>query len=452
MPGGGFRALLEKMGEIGFTVEADVRTKGAEKYRYRVEPEIDLKSGQVSTADEFLAQLGAKGGIKGKACIERVGEKFHIRRKRKPAHPRQEPVGLNHSILSDRSLSDIGGYPWIEAVREELASWRIYYFEPRMAMRNEESPADVVDIGIHGEYLAAFLYKLQAQYPKHFDAVLRTLRSIVPSVESLAVELDEHRGTLALSLQLAGVVHSSRVLSEGTLRVLALCAIAVNPWSGSLIALEEPENGVPPRRLELIAQLLLSLAEQEERQVIVTTHSPRFVDAILDAKRDAETPSDVGLFNVRRGRTGTVIQPFDEIPLFKDSEVREALTSQAEDGMFGSLLLRGFIDELDYHSSQVQLEQPLRHRRRPQRHMDQSRDHVGQVEATIEPILELRQVTLCILGTNRMVGAAQGILDVAENRIHPPEFGVLDAVASPALATTRCLQSLMRALTTPSAP
>ena len=90
------------------------------------------------------------------------------------------------------------------------------------------------------------------------------------------------------------------------------------------------------------------------------------------------------------------------------------------------------LTEPDYPSSQIQLEQPLRHRRRPRRHMDQSRDHVGQVEATIEPIRELRQVTLCILGTSRMGGAAQGILDVAGNRVHPPEFGGLDAGASPA--------------------
>ena len=341
IPEGGLKALLEK-GKAGFSLEADIRTEDG-RYRYRIQPEIDFRSGQISTADEYLAQLGAKGGIKGNPAIERVGANLHIRRKGRPAHPRQEPVGLNHSILSDRSLSG-NGYPWIEAVRDDLTNWRTYYFEPRMAMRSEESPADVYDIGIHGHYLASFLYKLRAERPKHFQAVSRALQSIVPSVETLNVELDERRGTLDLSVQLAGVVHSSRVLSEGTLRVLALCAIAVNPWNGSLIALEEPENGVHPRRLELIAQLLLSLAAQDGRQVIVTTHSPLFVDAILNAKRDAHTPQSVGLFNVRRDRLETVIQPFDEIPLFKDSQVRDALTSRAEDGMFETLLLRGLID------------------------------------------------------------------------------------------------------------
>ena len=252
-------------------------------------------------------------------------------------------MGLNHSILSDRSLSG-EGYPWIEAVHAELADWRAYHFEPWMAMRREQPPADVYDIGIDGEHLAPFLYKLRAERPQHYRAVGRALRSIVPSVESLNVELDERRGTLDLSVQVAGIAHSSRVLSEGTLRVLALCAISVNPWGGSMIALEEPENGVHPRRLELIARLLLSLSGQDERQVIVTTHSPLFVDAILNTMRDAPASHDVGLFIVRRDRLATVVEPFDHAPLFDDIRIREALTSHAEDGMFENLLLRGLVD------------------------------------------------------------------------------------------------------------
>ena len=338
---GGLLDLFQQ-GSARFSLEADLKTvKG--RYRYRIEPEIDFRSGHLSVTDEYLTQLGVTRRPKGTPAIEKVGSKLHIRRKGKPAHPRQEEIGLNHSMLSDRSLSGTG-YPWLEQVRSELANWRTYYYEPRLAMRTEESPADIYDIGIHGEYIASFLYKLRAEYPQHFDAVSRTLRSIVPSVEELSVELDERRGTLNLLIRQAGVDYSSRVLSEGTLRVLALCAVAVNPWGGSLVALEEPENGVHPRRLELIAQLLLSLAEQPGRQVVVTTHSPLFVDAILKARQDQ---SEVGLLNVRReDAVGTVIAPLDETgPLFRNTEIAQALTSERDDGSFEALLLRGFIDE-----------------------------------------------------------------------------------------------------------
>jgi len=150
--------------------------------------------------------------------------------------------------------------------------------------------------------------------------------------------------TLDVIIRQDGTDYSSRIVSEGTLRVLALCAIAVNPWGGSLLAFEEPENGVHPRRLELIANLLLSLALPQGRQVIVTTHSPLFCDAVL--KGAGSYRNDIGLFNVRREAQATVVQSFDITgPLFKDQEIAAALTAGTEDGLFENLLLRGMIDE-----------------------------------------------------------------------------------------------------------
>lgn len=338
---GGVQEMFRK-GSESFSLQADL-VNDTGRYRYRVEPRIDFRSGHLGIADEYLVQLGTNGKPKGTAAIERVDTKLHIRRKGRPAHPRQEDIGLNHSVLSDHSLTSNSGYPWLEEARTELADWRTYYLEPRMAMRTETSPTDVYDIGIHGEDIAPFLYKLKADYPKHFEAVSRALRSIVPSVEGLAVELDERRGTLNLLVRQSGVEYSSRVLSEGTLRVLALCAVTVNPWVGSLVALEEPENGVHSRRLELVAQLLLSLADQTGHQVVVTTHSPLFVDAILKSERPA---SEVGLLNVRRQADITVIEPFKVSgPMFQKTEVEESLVSPTEDGTFESSLLRGWISE-----------------------------------------------------------------------------------------------------------
>jgi hypothetical protein len=133
---------------------------------------------------------------------------------------------------------------------------------------------------------------------------------------------------------------SSRIVSEGTLHVLALCAIAVNPWNGSLLAFEEPENGVHPRRLELIAQLLTSLAIKQSQQLIVTTHSPLFCDAIL--KQARSYPDEIALFNVCRGANGTEVNRFNVVgPLFEDAEIAQALISSSEDGLFESLMLRG---------------------------------------------------------------------------------------------------------------
>jgi len=340
-PSGGLQELLG-LSRANFSLEADL-TAGKDSYRYRIEAAIEPSSGRLSVADEYLAQLGARGEPKGRPAIEKVGSNLHIRRKSKPAHPRQEPLGLNHTILSDPRLGGLE-YRALERVRHELSGWRTYYLDPRVAMRAAQPPSDVRDIGVLGAEIAPFLYRLRAEQSKHFQAISRTLRSIVPSVEDLTVDLDKRRGTLDILVRQAGVDYSSRIVSEGTLRVLALCAIAVNPWGGSLLAFEEPENGVHPRRLELIAQLLVSIALEQGRQVVVTTHSLLFCDAVLKGARSR--PTDIGLFNVQRDGAATAVRPFDVTsPLFRDQEIAAALTAGTEDGLFESLMLRGLLDD-----------------------------------------------------------------------------------------------------------
>jgi predicted ATPase len=344
-PAGGLAALLN-MKDVRFKLDADLDV-GRDRYRYWIEVAIQPDSGALSVADEYLTSLTGKGEPKGNPSIEQKENEqkerqLRIRRKSKPAHPRSEIIGLNHSLLSDPRLGGVE-YRAIEKCRNELVGWRVYYLDPRIAMRTAKPPQAVSDIGVLGENIAPFLYRLRADSSKHFDAIKRTLRTVVPSVENLNVELDKRYGTLDITVTQGGKEFSSRIISEGTLRVLALCAIAVNPWGGGLIAFEEPENGVHPRRIELIAKLIVSLAKNQKRQVIVTTHSPLFCDAILRETRPQA--DDVALLNVRQGTKGTEVHPFDVTgPLFKDQEIAKALTSETEDGLFESLMLRGMLD------------------------------------------------------------------------------------------------------------
>lgn len=341
---GGLPALLQQP-SAHFSLEADISTKEA-RYRYRIQPSMNFRSGELGVSDEYLARLRSTSSVVGTPAIEVADNAIRVRRKGRSSRgrPREERLGINHSVLSDRSLSG-NGYSWLDDVRNEFASWRTYHLEPRVLIRQDESPMDVTEIGIHGHTLAAFLYKLKATQPESFRAIVRVLRTTVPGVDTLDVALDERRGILDLQIRQDGTSYSSRVLSEGTLRLLAMCAIAVNPWAGSLVALEEPENGVHPRRIEFIARLLLSLSEREGRQVIVTTHSPLLVDAVLKMRREAEVEG-VGLFNVRLSEGRTLIEPFDASgPLLKDEEIVRALESPAEDAIFQNLVLRGFVDE-----------------------------------------------------------------------------------------------------------
>jgi len=70
----------------------------------------------------------------------------------------------------------------------------------------------------------------------------------------------------------------ARLLSEGTLRLLGLLALGSAIEPTTLIGFEEPENGIHPRRIHLVVQLLKSRATQAENQLIITTHSPQLIN------------------------------------------------------------------------------------------------------------------------------------------------------------------------------
>lgn len=342
LPPGGAAALHKDDGpEPAFTLEADLAT-AAGAYRYRISTRLRPMLGHLGTADEYLNKTDTRGSPR--AAIETVGGRLHIRRKGRGARPQYEALGLSRPTISEHRFSG-AGYEWFDAVRAELKSWRRYALEPRFQMRSEQAPDLVSDIGIFGQSVGSFLYRLRVHFPKHYEQVTRLLRQCVPEVEGLDVVLNEPRGTLDLTVRQSGIPYSSRVISEGTLRAIAYCAIAVNPWAnGGLVAVEEPENGIHPQRLEMIARLLLSLAEKGGKQVIVATHSPLFISTIAAAKRRSRDPGGIGLFQVRFEDEQTVIESV-EIPdsVFENEKVASSLSDRGEQSVVEGLLLRGML-------------------------------------------------------------------------------------------------------------
>ena len=244
--------------------------------RYRIEIEMLPRSGILRVADEYLAALNSKGEPTGKRrpFIERQGEKLHLRLEGQ-AHPTYYDRYLDHTVLSMPHYPP--HYPHLVAARRELESWLFFYFEPRERMRAANPVKEARHIGLMGEDLAAFLNTLRALEPKQFEAVEKALRLLMPYVDGIEVEVSD-LGEAELHLKEGGIAIPARVLSEGTLRMLGLLALAGVKSPPALVGFEEPENGIPPRRIELIAELLKTRAVLGETQYIVTTHSPILPD------------------------------------------------------------------------------------------------------------------------------------------------------------------------------
>lgn len=73
---------------------------------------------------------------------------------------------------------------------------------------------------------------------------------------------------------------SAADISDGTLRFLYLLAILANPDPPALIAIDEPEMGLHPSMLRIIAEYAVDASSRS--QVILTTHSPEFMDAFRE--------------------------------------------------------------------------------------------------------------------------------------------------------------------------
>ena len=72
------------------------------------------------------------------------------------------------------------------------------------------------------------------------------------------------------------------LLSDGTLRVLAVATAALSAPEGSLVVVEEIDNGVHPSRAHLLMQRLREVAVSRRLSIVITTHNPALLDAVPD--------------------------------------------------------------------------------------------------------------------------------------------------------------------------
>jgi len=251
--------------------------------RYRVQIEMLPGAGALRVADEYLVALNAEGepAITRKPFVERQGERLHLRQEGQ-ANPVYYDRHLDHTILSLPHHPP--HYPHLVAARRALESWRFLCSSRPM--------------GPTGEELAAFLRALAAREPARFAAVEEALRAALPGVAGIDLTAGDP-DRVELRLREGDVTFPERVLSGGTLRLLGLLALSGGGETPALVGFEEPENGVHPRRLPLVADLLKTRAGRGKTQHVVTTHAPALLDLL---------PAD-SLFAVRRSGRRTRIDP-----------------------------------------------------------------------------------------------------------------------------------------------
>lgn len=89
---------------------------------------------------------------------------------------------------------------------------------------------------------------------------------------------------LQLSETFGGQRHDvdAPLLSDGTLRILAVAAALLSAPQGSMVVIEEIDNGVHPTRASVLMQRIRAVASERHLRVLLTTHNPALMDALPD--------------------------------------------------------------------------------------------------------------------------------------------------------------------------
>jgi predicted ATPase len=208
-------------------------------------------------------------------------------------------VNLPRTILSAANAAES---PTALLARREMQSWRLLQLEPS-ALRKPDEFIAPARLGADGSHLPATLYRL-AQTSKQvavdpdaaeasvFSRVANRLAELINDVKRVTIDRDEKRELLSLLVQAQdGTPYPARSLSDGTLRFLALSVLEQDPESQGVLCLEEPENGIHPKRIPAMLRLLKDIAVDVDgpidetnplRQVIINTHSPVVVTQVPD--------------------------------------------------------------------------------------------------------------------------------------------------------------------------
>lgn len=208
------------------------------------------------------------------------------------------PVQLSLKEASKTALSTIttAEFPHLYAVRDLLANMRFLEINPNSA-RGASDRFEDRTLRRDASNLSAVLARLleETSTEDRPDGVLADiaadLTSLIPSVSRISVTDDPNQRRYSFSIQFTGdLTFSSRVISDGTLRLLALLTLLDDPRRRGTLCFEEPENGVHEGRIPMLIQFLRNAvgpstdAKIPSFQVLMNTHSPKVMNALLDTE------------------------------------------------------------------------------------------------------------------------------------------------------------------------
>lgn len=197
--------------------------------------------------------------------------------------PFEKPLGAgghSESMLARTAERE----PIAAYVLRTISSWRVYHFHDTSSSARVKQIGDIGDneaLRPDASNLAAYLYRLENTARPSFDLIVKIVQRVAPFFDGFKLHPDrnnEDKIRLEWAERGSDAYFNAHALSDGTLRFICLATLLLQPDLPSMILLDEPELGLHPLAITLLAELLQRAAHYT--QVIVSTQSVSLVDEL----------------------------------------------------------------------------------------------------------------------------------------------------------------------------
>lgn len=168
-------------------------------------------------------------------------------------------------------------------VYDAIASWQIYHFHDtgsNAGIRNYEIVQDNKVLRTDASNIGAFLLKLKNQHHSEYKEILNAIRMVTPFFDDFILEPRQsgEKEEVNISWTQKGSDYPMQPyhLSDGSIRFICLATALLQPNPPSAIIIDEPELGLHPAAIVILAELIQQAAQRT--QVIVATQSPALID------------------------------------------------------------------------------------------------------------------------------------------------------------------------------
>ncbi len=284
----GLRRAWDRRGQA-----RELKTRGSSgavtiEIKYRERPKTPLITYHLSVEEhrgapivehEWLGWTRGTGGKPFRFLEYRSGSGLAVSGEEPDAQAQRVEIPLRSpDLLAVNALGQFQEHPRVAALRDFIRGWYVSYLAADSA-RSQPEAGPHERLSKTGDNLANVIQYLGEQHEDRLEHIFLSLRQHVPRIDRVSAETMAD-GRLLLQIKDTPFQDPmlARFASDGTLKLLAYLVLMHDPTPPPFIGMEEPENFLHPRLLSGLAEECR--AASERTQLLVTTHSPFFLDAL----------------------------------------------------------------------------------------------------------------------------------------------------------------------------